>query len=240
MANGKTEQVIAQLLSLSSNLDKELQEDILMQSSRFKAFQKEKRQGTISNEELQVTLNKINSSLLEIIHQLPETNPVIRQNSTSRILKLLGAIAAIVAFIAAVVQISGYSLRDIFEEDSDKIEISAQEQQEQDKIEEKLPPPNTNETTSQEKQFTKDNEVIAKVDKFTFRGVAKDASGFLKDVYIRIGNQSVYTDENGEFEINNATDEELRLEAIKPDYETYSTRTIPRDDIIITLVKSKQ
>jgi uncharacterized protein (DUF486 family) len=244
IANGKTEQAITQLRMLSPQLEKDLQEDILIQSNKFKTYQKEKRQETTTKEDLQVKLNKINIALLEIIHQLPNANLDVSKNFTIKGLKWALGIVIIMIFLAALAIFFRYNLRSLFTSNEDKIETPDQPEQTKDTNLQTLPATNINDgvptTPVQEVQQSDASVKVINTNKFTFSGVVKDEIGFLKNVYIKIGNQSVYTDEKGEFEIKLKSDTEEKLKAIMPGYEPYSTYTIPKEDIIITLKKLNQ
>lgn len=134
IAKGKTEKTIEQLLKLLPQLDKDLQEDILMQSAKFTTYQKEKHQGTASNEELDIKLNRINNALLEIIHQLPQESQVIARNFKRNAFKWASGLAAIIAFLAGVAELSGYSLRDLFFTKEETTELQDQKQHLKDSI----------------------------------------------------------------------------------------------------------
>ena len=74
IADGKTGKVISQLRLIESYLDEELQEDIIIQSNRYKSYLRNKNNGLLSREEQGLQLNTINTSLLFIINQLPDNN----------------------------------------------------------------------------------------------------------------------------------------------------------------------
>jgi hypothetical protein len=71
LAEGKTKQVIDGLKSLLPRLDDDLEKEVLLQSGRFEYYLSQKRQGTTSAEEQERALAKVNSALLEIIHNIP-------------------------------------------------------------------------------------------------------------------------------------------------------------------------
>lgn len=105
IANGKTEQAIEQLLKISSQLDKDLQEDILIQSAKFKTYQKERLQGTTSKEELHILLIQINQALIAIINDLPEGNLIIITNNRKKTYKWGISVAVIICLLVIVAEL---------------------------------------------------------------------------------------------------------------------------------------
>lgn len=72
LADGKTQSVINRLRSIAIFLDKEIKDDILLISSRYKTYLRDKNRGELSIENQQVQLATINTALLSIINQLPQ------------------------------------------------------------------------------------------------------------------------------------------------------------------------
>ena len=69
IANGRAEKAIQELLRITSNLDdQEFHREIVVQSGRFKDYQKRHREGKSSPEQL----NQINFALLQILDELPQ------------------------------------------------------------------------------------------------------------------------------------------------------------------------
>lgn len=69
IANGRTEKAIQELLQITSNLDdQEFHREIVVQSGRFKDYQKRHREGKSNPEQL----NQINFALLQILDELPQ------------------------------------------------------------------------------------------------------------------------------------------------------------------------
>ncbi len=113
LSQGKTDLVIAHLMRLAPNLDEDIREEIVQQAARMQSLAREKRLGVLSYEEQTIQLARINAALVELIRQLPE-GPLSLGVQWRKILKWGGWIAASLTFLAAVAEISGYSLRDIF------------------------------------------------------------------------------------------------------------------------------
>ena len=114
LADGGTAKVINKLRSISPFLKKDLEDEILLLSSRFRTFLKAKNRGQLSSEQQEIQLAKINDALLVTINELPEglVSPITSKRKT---LKLIGVLVALITFLAAVAEFSGYSLRDIFD-----------------------------------------------------------------------------------------------------------------------------
>lgn len=72
VAQGKTSQVLKFLIeNLDSISDRELKNNILMQSSKFENYLNEKINQTSNNDALELLLAKINKALLQLIDKLP-------------------------------------------------------------------------------------------------------------------------------------------------------------------------
>ncbi|MFM9949517.1 MAG: hypothetical protein ACKV1O_16385 [Saprospiraceae bacterium] len=73
IASGKTEKAIKELLQLTSRLgDKDLHQEVILQSARYEQYAKEKRIGSTPLAEQRDTLEGVNEALIQIIEQLPE------------------------------------------------------------------------------------------------------------------------------------------------------------------------
>ncbi|MBI1227102.1 MAG: hypothetical protein GC192_17860 [Bacteroidetes bacterium] len=70
LAQGRTGQVIEQLLALTA-LDKYLNNEVILLSSRYAAYQRKLNNGTVSSSSLSIDLNRINQALIAIIDKLP-------------------------------------------------------------------------------------------------------------------------------------------------------------------------
>ena len=136
LADGKTGKVIRHLRALMPSLDEELKEEILMQSSRFEALNKDRRNGILSHDQETIQLAKINAALLSIIDRLPGevSSPALHKR---RVVKWGGIVVTAITLLAAIAEFSGYSLRDIFIKEKEPV------------IQETSPPqePNRKETT---------------------------------------------------------------------------------------------
>lgn len=122
IADSKTEQAIQELLiyTVQQGLE-ELKDEILLQSSKYQKVKKENRLGVIDNESRDITIAKINKSLVEIIKALPEEEKE-GLVSTSKITppqnknwwQWVLAASVIVGILAGVAKFSGYTLKDFF------------------------------------------------------------------------------------------------------------------------------
>ena len=132
ISQGKTNKAIQGLLEYSEQKNNdELREEVLIQSSRFELYSKEKRQGTSSLRELNTSIAKINQSLLYLINQIPDEilplndeevedhnihPPNKPQESGKRFnwKQFFLAASAFLGILAGIAEFSGYSLRDFF------------------------------------------------------------------------------------------------------------------------------
>ncbi|WP_282773950.1 hypothetical protein [Phaeodactylibacter xiamenensis] len=125
IAQGKTGRAIQQLLAITGRLeDTDLQEEVILQSARYEQYTKSKRTGISSSQDQGVSIANINQALLSIISQLPEDtsggeNDEHTANSKGKTKGsawwqwVVGA-SVIVAILAGVAEVSGYSLKDLF------------------------------------------------------------------------------------------------------------------------------
>ena len=74
VAQGKPEKAIQKLLS-STKHDDHLHSRVLILSARFREWKYGQQTGTLNNEQIQIELSKINTSILEFANELSETNP---------------------------------------------------------------------------------------------------------------------------------------------------------------------
>lgn len=70
LAKEKTEEVIERLLDLSESSDKELNNNVLLQSARYTRINNQEMKGVISNAEAGIERNKINDALARLIDAL--------------------------------------------------------------------------------------------------------------------------------------------------------------------------
>ncbi|PHN04304.1 hypothetical protein [Flavilitoribacter nigricans] len=117
IALGNTAEAIQQLRALKPALGESLQNEITLQSARFESYSRDRRNGVLSNEEENIQLARINDALLGIIQQLPAEIPGIPSRKTSA-MKWGGIIVGAITLLAAIAELSGYSLRDLFQADT--------------------------------------------------------------------------------------------------------------------------
>lgn len=125
LSQGKTHLVIVQLRRLAPQQEEDVKEEITQQSARFQSLAREKRLGLLSYEEQTVQQAKINAALVELIRQLPE-GQFSNRARWQTLAKWGSLVAASLALLAAIAEISGYSLRDFFK-NKDKIEKLVEE-----------------------------------------------------------------------------------------------------------------
>ncbi len=124
IAQGKTEQALEQLISLSEKpYYEDLREEVLLQSARYQEYAKAKRQGTSNLEEQQTSISKINEAVLHLISQLPDdltsrVDSSVPKSSSKRIGKpwwqwVVGG-GVIVGILGGIAEFSGYNLQSIF------------------------------------------------------------------------------------------------------------------------------
>lgn len=124
IAQGKTEQALDQLISLSEQAGYEdVREEALLQSARYQKYVKGKRQGTSNSEEQQTSISRINEAVLHLIGQLPDDlNPKIDssipRSSSEQISKpwwqwVVGG-GVIIGILGGIAEFSGYNLQSIF------------------------------------------------------------------------------------------------------------------------------
>lgn len=133
IAQNKTNQVIAELLALTKDTD--LSDEVVQQSGKFAKYEQEKRLGTHSKEELDISLSRVNNALLSIIDELPissEQSPQKTMNTNTKdatntneeetpkksLWQYILAAGVIIGILAGLAELTGYSLRDLFGEAS--------------------------------------------------------------------------------------------------------------------------
>lgn len=139
IAQGKLDNVIQTLLTETNG---QLHNDVVQLSSRFESFKQQKIQGILSHNEITLEQNKLTNTLLSIVNNLSEEvtnnstkrnaeNPLEKESNNSSApstpiseksswKKWLTIAAAILASLAAVAELSGYSLKDIFSDSSEQ------------------------------------------------------------------------------------------------------------------------
>ncbi len=129
ISKGKTDEAIQRLLNLTRQLkNKDLTEETLLQSARYEQYKKEKRQGTSSSENQQISISRINQALLEIISTLPDESTsdhsmtpeqVDREvKKSGNLWKWIVSLSVLLGILASVAGFTGVSLIDLFDSDS--------------------------------------------------------------------------------------------------------------------------
>ncbi len=135
LATGKTGQVIKELLEITQD-NNDLHDEVVMLSGRFESYSKSKRMGTISYDEGNITLAKINAALLPVIDRCTMTNDVneneevqkivarkaepraplknsrTEKNTRSKLWKWIVAAGILLAIPASISQFTGYNIQD--------------------------------------------------------------------------------------------------------------------------------
>ena len=130
IAQGKTGEVVQQLLEMTSHIgDEGLKKEMALHANRYENFTQKQRTGALSMDEEKVFLAQINTGLLDFIQRLPEDivasgNKTIAasQNQTPK-WQWLTIAGAIVAILAGIASFSGYTLKDLFSKETpEKVE----------------------------------------------------------------------------------------------------------------------
>jgi len=132
---GKTNQAIHLLLEITNGTD--LHNDVVIQSARYKDYEKNKDLGTSSFDQQKISLAKVNTALVSIVEsldinedehlelfkelepketiELPKANEkTIEKKNRKNMWKAITYVAVIIGILAGIAEFSGYSLRDIF------------------------------------------------------------------------------------------------------------------------------
>jgi len=131
IAEGKTKKAIQLLLVNTEKLDEH--KEVLLQSSRYETYEKNKNIGVLSFDEANISLAKINDALVDIIKKLPneenvnnklkeEKSPTINKETTNvenekktSTWKIVGAaLLTAITVLAGIAEFSGYNLKDLF------------------------------------------------------------------------------------------------------------------------------
>ncbi len=124
LANDDLQKVFQGLFSLADKYSDELlRHSTTFQSGRQKNFETQRINGTISHEEETLQSAKIRDALLQIIKNTPD-DWILDEIKNSPVLipvtpkmnwkKYIAYFVAVVAVLAGIAELSGYSLRDIF------------------------------------------------------------------------------------------------------------------------------
>ena len=125
LAEKKKKKVLQGLFFLADNYqDEQLRNDATFQSGRLNALEKQRRNGTISQEEDHLQTAKIRQALLQVVQGLPDDWTLDRtdgpptfhpDSSKMNWKKYVAYFTASIALMAGIAELSGYSLRDIFQ-----------------------------------------------------------------------------------------------------------------------------
>ena len=110
LAEGKTKQVIAEIMQLSTD-DTDLKAEIVQLSARFSEYERKKRMDLEDPSVLGIELNKINSALLSVIGQLRNGNtPSVSSHffTTKRLVWLGGGVVALIGLLANMATVLEY------------------------------------------------------------------------------------------------------------------------------------
>lgn len=107
LADGKTGQVIQQLLTLSANAPDHHRE-VLQLSSQFEELERKSRLNLADSRTLDTERNRINDALLAVMDRLYKSRTPLKQR------RRVGKIALWLGIFAAVATITGYTLKDFF------------------------------------------------------------------------------------------------------------------------------
>jgi len=121
IAQGKTEQVIDQLLQLTERSgDTELREEVLLQASRYRDYAKAKRMGTSGTEDQQITLAPINQALIQIIQQLSEegeekgSSIAPAERTKGKTWQYVVGVGVVIGILSGIAGITGFNLKSLF------------------------------------------------------------------------------------------------------------------------------
>ncbi|MEL6929137.1 MAG: hypothetical protein AAFO95_10910 [Cyanobacteria bacterium J06600_6] len=106
ISQGKTEFALQQLIPLTES-DSHLHRQALALSARYEKHIQEKNMGTTDSEHLNVALNRIHDSALELIERLPEQEGARAKKTWKTLVLWIGILGSVASII-------GYSLRDYF------------------------------------------------------------------------------------------------------------------------------
>lgn len=123
IAQNETEKVIQQLLKLSEKAKlKDINEQVILISARFKEFKTAHYQELLSSQEATMNKAKINKALLSIINDLPKetesptTVPTISTiQEKTNFWKNIGKAALLIGILAGIAEFSGCNLMSFFE-----------------------------------------------------------------------------------------------------------------------------
>ena len=137
IAQGKTSSVISKLMKIKEQLDDDLANEIILQSARFEEFSRNKRIGKLGDEHQDVSIAKINESLLGVISKLPDEVSPEKKEATpeskprySKYWKWIVGLGVVMGIFSAMSSITGYSLKDFLDKESITTEKANTEKEE--------------------------------------------------------------------------------------------------------------
>jgi len=130
IAENKTEQALDELKASETTIsDKAFQNQITLLNARWEKLETDQIKGLLADEDYRLQLNNINNSLLNALDNLKSgkdadsniTNEAATPKRRPKWQKILAAIAASIAVLAGIAEITGYSIRDCFAPKEDNI-----------------------------------------------------------------------------------------------------------------------
>lgn len=149
LASGKTNEVIEQLL-YSTTPDKKRHGQTLALLVRYKEYLREKHTGTNETHNLDMELNSINSSVLNLIQQLPANT----NNQSAKKRWSWEKIALYLGILASIAGITGYSIKNFIPKEKESIEVT---QPSPPAVETTTPPKLDKEVKKKNKQASSNN-----------------------------------------------------------------------------------
>ncbi|MCB0852169.1 MAG: hypothetical protein KDD63_08115, partial [Bacteroidetes bacterium] len=116
ISQGDQHIALKELLKATKGLDNpKFHQEAVHLSARWEANQQEKRQGTTSSEDYNITQAQITAAILELTQRLPENLKGHSQSILqSKWVKWSGAAVVFIGVLAGLAKLSGYSLKDLF------------------------------------------------------------------------------------------------------------------------------
>ncbi|MCB0843755.1 MAG: hypothetical protein KDE26_10925, partial [Bacteroidetes bacterium] len=116
ISQGDQDIALKELLKATKGLDNpKFHQEAVHLSARWEANQQEKRQGTTSSEDYNITQAQITAAILELTQRLPENLKGHSQSILqSKWVKWSGAAVVFIGVLAGLAKLSGYSLKDLF------------------------------------------------------------------------------------------------------------------------------
>lgn len=143
LANGKTKQVITELLTITKH-NSDLYNQVIPLSARYTHYERQKFGGLDDSSVLNVELRQINVALLAIIEELDEKKtPTISEAvfTKKRLIWGSGSVVVVVGLFASIAQISGFSLKDFFKGEIKNTETKLETSIEKPRVKQTVPIP---------------------------------------------------------------------------------------------------